>query len=217
MTFGEILFSLRNEKLMSRETLAALLGISADEVYRLERDEIAPTERQLKRIAEIFDLDAEFFMACSRGVRSREEWDIGRANSHISFGSDGFAPVYTEAESKRIKKLRRKRIIFAVIDTVLFLSALAIFLVLGFTEGLWHPAWTAFPLAAAVVQLMYVLGYKRKLRVLIIDCIWLFSAIFYLFVGIFYDEWSPSWMIFIIDIVVTAIVNAVFWLSHRNK
>lgn len=217
MTFGEILFSLRNEKLMSRETLASLLGVSAEDIYRLERDEIAPTERQLKRIAEIFDLDEEFFTACSRGVRTKEEWDAGRANSHISFGSDGYTPVYTDDEKKRVKKLRRKRRIFAAADLILFLAALAIFLTLGFTEDLWHPAWTAFPLAAAVVQLMYVLGYKRKLRVVLIDCVWLFSAIFYLFIGIFYDEWSPSWMIFIIDIVVTVVINAVFWLLHRNK
>lgn len=217
MTFGEILFSLRNEKLMSRETLASLLGVSAEEIDMLERDEIAPTERQIKRIAEIFDLDEAFFTECSRGVRTKEERPAGRANSHIAFGDSGYTPVYSAAERERVKKLRRKRIIFAAVDFLLFLAALAVFLTIGFTMGLWHPAWAAFPLAAAVVQLMYVLGYKRKPRVVIIDCVWLFSVIFYLFTGVFYGEWSPDWMIFIVDIVITVVVNVVFWLLNRNK
>jgi len=213
MTFGEILFGLRNDKFMTRETLAALLGVSVEEVDRWERNEKLPSERELRRIADIFNLDADYFVACSRGTLG----DMNLDNAHISFKGGNFAPKLTEDEKARLKKGRRKRIIFGIVDFVLTIAAITVFFTIGFTMGKWHPAWAAFPIAIAIVQLMYVLGYKRRKKVIIIDSIWLFSVIMYLFTGIFYDTWDPTWMIFVVDIVLTIIVNLVFWIIKKNK
>jgi len=216
MTFGEILFSLRNDKFMSKETLASLLGVSVEDIDRLERNEIPPTEEQLRRIAEIFDLNEEYLVSYTRGAASGTGASA-RANAHISFEAESFRPSLTDEERIRLFRMRRKRAIFGLVDFIIFSSALAIFIIVGVTLGKWHPAWAVFPLAAAVIQLMYVLGYKRTARVIIIDSIWLISVIFYLFIGIFYEAWNPGWKIFIGDAIATIIINIVFAILKRTK
>lgn len=217
MTFGEFLFSLRNDKFMSKETLASLLGVSVDDIDRLEQGEIAPTEWQLRRIAEIFDLNEEYLISYTRKTAADKDGAALRTNAHISFGTDAFRPELSKEEAARLARMRRKRAIFGLIDFILFSAALATFITVGVTLGKWHPAWAAFPLAAAIIQLMYVLGYKRTARVVIIDCVWLISVIFFLFIGIFFDAWNPAWRIFIIDVILTVIINIIFMILKRIK
>lgn len=58
-----------------------------------------------------------------------------------------YAKLQKEAQSKT-KKHRNPAL--RIISRIVWVVALAVFLILGFSRGLWHPAWILFPLAIAV-------------------------------------------------------------------
>jgi len=218
MTFGETLFSLRKEKKMSKEDLALSLGVSPSEVERWERNEVFPSDKQLDAIAEVFDFDSEDFSTALKQRAASGERMIYRSDgSHIHIESNPFDPPFTKNEKSRLKKILRKRIIFGAIDILLFLIALTTFLVLGITQNRWHPAWAAFPIAGAIGQLIYVLTFKRKFLIVLIDSVWLTSAAAFLFIGLACNVWHPTWIIFIIDIIFTVAINIIYAYIKRRK
>lgn len=221
MTFGEILFKLRNEKQLGKDELASSLCVSAAAVEKWERNESMPSADELKRIAELFDLDDDYFEAhfpeCIVNTCAADAGTPLNVRSHIRFTSDAFHPSFTEEEIKTLKWLRRKRAIFGAVDFLLLLIALAVFLTQGLTREKWHPAWAAFPAAIALGQLMYVLGYKRTAKVVLIDCAWLASITAYLVVGIIMEVWHPTWIIFIVDALVTVGINILCETKKKHK
>lgn len=217
MTFGEVLFGLRKEKGMSKEELALLLGVKTSDVESWERNEVFPSDEQLGAIAEIFDFDSEDFKrALKRGGAEAER--INRLDSpRIRLENEPFYPSLPEDEKLRLKKLRRKRVIFFAVDGLLFLCALATFLIFGLTQDKWHPAWAAFPAAATVGQLIYVLTFKRNALTVIIESLWLISAAIFFISGAFFGVWHPTWLIFVADIILTVAINIAYAYTKRRK
>lgn len=221
MTFGEILFKLRSERRLKKDELASSLCVSESLIEQWEHNEGLPSAEELRRIAELFDLGEDYFEAyfpdCIASPCPADEGRPLNMRARIQFNSDAFHPSLTEEEIKTLKRLRRKRAIFGAVDFLLTLIALAVFLTQGLTRGKWHPAWAAFPAAIALGQLMYVLGYKRTARVVLIDSAWLVSVIAYLIIGIICDLWHPTWIIFIADIFITAGISIAFEIKKKHK
>lgn len=217
MTFGEVLFGLRKEKRMSKEKLASSLGVKTSDVERWERNEVLPSDEQLKAIADFFDFDSEDFLRAFKSGRIGTG-EINKPNSsHIRIENEPFNPPFSESEILRLKKLRRKRVIFFAVDGMLFLCALATFLIFGLTQGKWHPAWAAFPAAAAVGQLIYVLTFKRNALTVIIESLWLTSTAAFFITGTLFGVWHPTWLIFIADIILTVAINIAYAYIKRRK
>ncbi len=73
------------------------------------------------------------------------------------------------------------------------LVALAIFLVIGFTTGAWHPAWAIF----LSIPVYYSLGssiFRRSLALFNYPCI---VIGLYVVLGFICDLWSPGWLLFL--------------------
>ena len=73
------------------------------------------------------------------------------------------------------------------------LIALAIFLIIGFTTGYWHPAWAIF----LTIPVYYSLGssiFRHSLALFNYPCI---VIGIYITLGFICDLWSPGWIIFL--------------------
>lgn len=83
-----------------------------------------------------------------------------------------------------------------------FISFIA-FIILGLTQGLWHPGWIVFvlvPITAIIVEM----GNNRDPHLLTALSPFI-ASIAYLILGHYYGLWHPGWLVFLI-IPVTAII-----------
>ena len=65
-TFGNFLYSLRNEKGLSQAQLGELLGVTNKAVSKWENGSAKPNTILIPRIAEIFGVTVEELFACKR-------------------------------------------------------------------------------------------------------------------------------------------------------
>lgn len=79
------------------------------------------------------------------------------------------------------------------------LSALVIFLTVGFVGGKWEYAWLAFLLIPAMP---FLLGYK-KIRLSVSFVIF----IIYLILGLSFDAWHPGWIIFLLIPIIHILIT----------
>lgn len=66
---------------------------------------------------------------------------------------------------------------------------LIIFLLLGFSFGLWHPGWMVFFL---IPLMPFLVGYKRVKITYPLVCV-----VIYLIIGFAFSWWHPGWLIFL--------------------
>ena len=82
---------------------------------------------------------------------------------------------------------------FAFVMIPVFCAALAVFLGLGLSRGLWHPVWLVFLCVPVVYTFIKALvnGSLRKFDYI------MFTVVLYLFTGFVLGNWHPSWVIFL--------------------
>lgn len=75
-----------------------------------------------------------------------------------NFQKEYSLPQDEEAVSKNVKNLED------VVTSVIMLSATALFLLLGFLKGLWHPSWVVFPIGgiACGISSVIIRGLRNK-------------------------------------------------------
>jgi len=129
MTLGEKIQALRKQHRMSQEQLADRLNISRQAVSKWETNESQPDIERLVEIGSLFNVTTDYLI------------------------KDGYTQTATVTPPMRKDNdesiVRTSRISFLV--STIYSAATAIFLLLGFIWGLWHPGWIIFlipPIAA---------------------------------------------------------------------
>lgn len=111
------------------------------------------------------------------------------------------------------KHIRQLRSVGGALSGAVCAGAIAAFFCLGGLRGLWHPAWLVFPLALSLCAFFdraFDLGKRGGVRPIarilkgLAGMTILLSVTIYLFIGCVYRIWHPSWIIFIVAVILTA-------------
>lgn len=135
--FGNRLYSLRKSKGMTQQELADRLGVTDKAVSKWETGEAFPETAQLVPLSDIFGVTVDDLL------RGKAEAPNGGKQTHESTDEEG----YDRLEKKKKKRLRA---IVELISSAIMLTATAIYLLLGFVWGLWHPGRVIFPVCGVL-------------------------------------------------------------------
>jgi len=90
------------------------------------------------------------------------------------------------------------------------LFVVAAYLALGFLMDLWHPGWLIFlgiPVYYELAAMAATPDIRKKLNLFPIAPL---CVLAYLLLGLMFDFWHPSWMLFLCIPIYYILVNAVF-------
>lgn len=130
MSIGEKIQALRKQRNMSQEELANILNISRQAISKWEIGESQPDIENLVTISSIFNVSTDYLVKDGASVATN--------NSN-----------YTTSYKKPSKSSK----IYFIVSTI-YSFATAIFLILGFVFGLWHPGWIIFLIAPAACKII---------------------------------------------------------------
>jgi len=66
ITLGEKIKTIRENKKLSRENFAQLIGVTGNTIYRIEKDQSIPTTPVLTKIAETLDISVDYLLGFSK-------------------------------------------------------------------------------------------------------------------------------------------------------
>ena len=85
-----------------------------------------------------------------------------------------------------------------------------LFLIIGFTSRLWHPAWMLFLPIPAYYLTAWAFTAKTKKGMLLKLPVYLYAVILFLIAGFTASLWHPMWIIFLC-------IPAYYWYVSLNK
>lgn len=132
---------------MTQQELADKLGVTNKAVSKWETGEAFPETAQLIPLSDIFGVTVDDLL------RGKGETLCEAKQKTKTLDEEQGA-----VQSEKKKKLRS---IGNIINTVLTLSATAIFLLFGFAWGLWHPGWVIFPVDVIICGIISVILNKE--------------------------------------------------------
>ena len=115
-----------------------------------------------------------------------------------------FQEFKEKIKEKFVKRKQSKwKIVKGKICAITPIVALAVFFLIGFITGVWHPTWLVF-LACPIVPLFLSLfdGGKKEKIVAFVSVV---ISIAYVLVGVLAHIWHPTWVAFLL-IPITAII-----------
>ena len=182
MSLAEKLQSLRNQRGISQDALAAELRVTRQDVSAWELGDRVPDVDTLVKLSEALDVSLDELLK-DKSVSTRAEpvansqWANTR-NEDSAFDFDEF-----ETESRGFT-ISFKRGLYPL--------ATLIFLGLGFIWGLWHPGWLVF-VAAWIVEEIIDWVKTGKFGFSIYGV----AGIGFILMGFVFGLWSHAWLIFI--------------------
>ena len=117
MSIGEKIASLRKQRGMSQEDLAAEMKVTRQAVSRWEQNEGIPDTENIVQLSKIFGVTTDFLL------------------------KNGEFTAITAGEPKK----PMPKLFHRLFDTgFVYIIATGVYLVLGFGFGLWHPGWMIY-------------------------------------------------------------------------
>ena len=150
MTLGEKIQALRKQSEMSQEQLAERLTITRQAISRWELNESVPDVDNIVQLSQIFGVSTDYLLK-EEGFSSEKARAIhlnSNDGSNVSHGHHGYS------RSKEImaaaKKHRTGLGPLARVALFCIITSPAIFLIMGFWFGWWHPGWLVFVVPSLV-------------------------------------------------------------------
>ena len=135
MSFGTNIGYLRKKKGMTQEEFAERMFVSRQTVSRWETDSVYPDVETVIKLCELLECDMETLV---RGDATLET-----------------QPPSPEVPEKKQIKCKAEMeldvdwvLLVPAISSLIFILAIAAYLVMGFAWSLWHPGWVIFVVAA---------------------------------------------------------------------
>ena len=187
------LVELRKKHGFSQEELADKLGLSRQAVSKWERAESSPDTDNLICLAKIYNISLDELLDCSQDVgeirrdvieHEQEKEDEKKAccESHS---------VPPEKDKIRYKKFNR---IEGTVSAVAFpLVTIVYFLVSFLDPNQWGRLWVIFMVPVFAISILSCIK-KRRVKHFAYP---VFAAFVYLFLGMYFGLWHPSWILFI--------------------
>ena len=177
--FAARLSELRVSHDLTREDLAARLGVPAETVAAWERGEESPNADHLVALASFYGVTVDSLL--KRPLPGSDEID---PNNPLPNGS-----FFDHMHDKR-----RRAFPYPVAVSFAYL-------LLGFVFHLWHPGWIIF----LTIPRYYLPATQRTpMRLL---CNPVMVTIIYLLLGCFCNLWHPGWLVFLLVPILNAAVN----------
>ena len=221
MSFGDNLQYLRKRDKITQEELAEKLQVSRQSVSKWETGEAYPETEKIIVLCDIFGVTMDALMrgdVTASGESAEEHTqtvpevcaDEGRTTDEKETEGAGTG----RAPSAQTKKLVFLNAAGAAVTGVIMSCAVIAFFCLGGIAGLWHPGWLVFPLALSLCAFFDDVFAKKSapdvpVRPLsarifkgLAGMTMLLSVTIYLFIGCVWGIWHPSWVIFIVAVVL---------------
>ncbi len=210
MSFAENLQYLRRRDKITQEELADRLGVSRQSVSKWETGEAFPETEKIIALCDIFGISMDILM------RGDAEKLSTAAETESSVAAPVAEGVHTEENARARARLRT---IGGSVNGGIMLCAVVSYLCMGGILGLWHPGWLVFLLAISLCAFFDGVFCKEgnpekpvsplAARVLrgLAGMIMLLSVTCYLFIGLVYGIWHPSWVIFPCAAVLIFVFN----------
>jgi len=153
MSLGEKIQVLRKQSGMSQEQLAERITISRQAISRWELNESVPDVDNIVQLSQIFGVSTDYLLkdgeytAVKGNTRTNSSDGINPAPSSYDYGH---TKEYAAATTKKERKRWGSMGIIARISLFCMITSPAIYLVLGFWFGWWHPGWLVFILPGMV-------------------------------------------------------------------
>lgn len=181
------LVELRKSHGYSQEALAAKLGISRQAISKWERAEASPDTDNLIALAELYGTTLDALVNTEN-----DQYILGDTFAETPKNApENDAPKKlpkTELQKKGIKLLKFPFPLFVVI----------VFVALGFSLQIWHPAWLLFLLLPIYYHFAGALTVRKKKRRLLAMPVPEVLLFLYLISGFFFDLWSTAWVLFLL-------------------
>ncbi|MDR2182634.1 MAG: helix-turn-helix domain-containing protein [Clostridiales bacterium] len=145
MTLGEKIQVLRKQSGMSQEQLAERITISRQAISRWELNESVPDVDNIVQLSRIFGVSTDYLLKNGEFIDMTGA-DYARSNSndggdspheHHDYGHHKEIAVTTKGRRKGLGPLAR-------VSQFCIIISPAIYLVIGFWFGWWHPGWLIF-------------------------------------------------------------------------
>ena len=186
------LYELRKEHGMSQEELADKIGVSRQAISKWERAESSPDTDNLIALAKLYDISLDQLLDKEKVVNNKivEENKIEDAKEDIK-------------ENKQHKK--RGHITW--LDSVVFISCIIIFLVLGFVWNYWKWCWLLLLVPIVTSSLFNAIEDKNPSHF----AYPILMTIIYLFLGLAYPGgiWHPTWILFVTIPIYYSITSSI--------
>ena len=181
------LVELRKSHGYSQEALAAKLGISRQAISKWERAEASPDTDNLIALAELYGTTLDALVNTEN-----DQYILGDTFAETPKNApENDAPKKlpkTELQKKGIKLLKFPFPLFVVI----------VFVALGFSLQIWHPAWLLFLLLPIYYHFAGALTVRKKKIRLLAMPVPEVMLLLYLISGFFFDLWSTTWVLFLL-------------------
>ena len=179
--FSERLKKYRENAGVTPKALADAIGVGVVDIEEWERGDCEPDKNRVDSLCAFYSVTPEQLM----WLDPDEITDISAAKAE----EPPAVPDVERASGEGFIKRDRVSKYYRAIPV--FLAALALFLFLGLTFGVWHPAWLLF-LCVPVVYSVFQAFAARTVRKFNYP---LFIAALFLFLGFVFDVWQIAWII----------------------
>ncbi len=219
------LTALRKHFSLSQEALAEKIGVSRQAISKWERGEASPDTDNLMMLSSLYgvslddllgDMSAEEIiekLTLSANTATAADPENGTASAEENGASRQEKGFYA-SDKKEDAAADEKPSLYDLGKKLLripyFLLAVILFLIIGFTSRLWHPAWMLFLTIPAYYLTAWAFTAKTKKGMLLKLPVYLYAVILFLIAGFTASLWHPMWLIFLC-------IPAYYWYVSLNK
>ena len=153
MTLGEKIQGLRKQSGMSQEQLAERITISRQAISRWELNESVPDIDNIVQLSHIFGVSTDYLL--KEGTLADMTGATAYSQPNSNYGNNappGYHESHGFSEAIAVTTTRKRRGLgpLARISLFCIIAAPAIYLVMGFWFGWWHPGWLIFVVPSLV-------------------------------------------------------------------
>lgn len=233
------LTELRKHFSLSQEALAEKVGVSRQAISKWERGEASPDTDNLLALSKIYNVSLDDLLgeksseeiisalseketAVNENTAQEEEAGgipFSKEKSKAFYSEEKGASEYESSDEKRSFYSEEKteniggKDFRALGKTLLkipyFLIAIIVFLIIGFSSKLWHPAWMIFLTIPAYYLTAWGFLAKTKKGMLLKLPVYLYVIILFLLMGFTASLWHPMWILFLF-------IPAYYWFVSFN-
>ena len=179
---GTKLSDLRKRNGYSQEALAEKMGVSRQAVSKWERGDSTPDTDTLIELARLYSVSLDTLVGNEINEEKPKENKFQKKIKEKKVKADALYPG-----------LSKKLLLFPFPFIIVILYILQ-----GFTIGLWHPAWLMFLTIPAYYHFAIGARASTKKGLLLAMPVIEAALVLFLVLGLFLNAWSWAWVLFII-------------------
>ena len=184
LMLGTKLADLRKRHGFSQEALAEKMGVSRQAVSKWERGESTPDTDTLIELAKLYEVSLDELVGHKKNTADN---NTEKKEAQNKKQSDKPIQVSPGLSSKLLK-------------FPFPLVVVALYILLGFTLHIWHPAWLIFLLIPSYYHFAIGARANTKKGFLLGLPVFELALILFLILGFFMSAWKWAWILFIIAV-----------------